>query len=146
MAAALEIAMNECAGEQRRILAMRERLEQGIRATISEVVFHGHTVERLAGTLSIGFRFIEGESLLLSLDLAGMAVSTGSACASGSPEPSHVLKAMGIPADIARGTLRFSLGHENSEADIDHILSALPPLVERLRTISPLWESSCRKQ
>ena len=93
---------------------------------------------RLPNTLNLSFPFVESESLLLELDLKGVAVSSGSACTSGTGEPSHVLLAMGIPHEVCRGSLRFSLGRENKPEDIDYVLSVLPEIVERIRAMSPL--------
>jgi cysteine desulfurase len=142
MTAALSIDMKERENEQARLLALRKKLEDGITRTIPETVINGHPTERMPNTVNVSFKYIEGESLLLSLDLEGIAASAGSACASGSAEPSHVLKAMGISADVAQGTLRFSLGHDNTEADIDYVLEVLPPVVARLRSMSPLWKQA----
>ncbi len=94
--------------------------------------------ERLPGNVSVVVAFVEGESILLALDLAGIAASSGSACTTGSVEPSHVFVAMGIPPELARGSLRFSLGRENTDKDIDRLLEVLPGVVERMRALSPL--------
>ena len=100
---------------------------------------NGHPEQRLPGNVNVCFRFIEGEALLLSLDLMGIAGSSGSACTSGSLDPSHVLLAMGLTHEIAHGSLRMTLGAENTEQDVDYILETLPPIVEKLRAMSPLW-------
>lgn len=140
MAKALESAVSGMKKEQERLSALRQKLKEGIEKNIQAVKINGHPNERLAGILSVCFEFVEGESLLLSLDLEGIAVSTGSACASGSTEPSHVLKAMNVEPAAAQGTLRFSLGHQNSEEDIHYVLNILPKVVMRLRNMSPLWK------
>ena len=93
---------------------------------------------RLPGNVGCVVGFVEGESILLALDLAGVAASSGSACTTGSVEPSHVLLGMGVPADLARGSLRFSFGRENTPEDVDRLLAILPPIVERLRALSPI--------
>ena len=93
--------------------------------------------DRLPGNVSALVGFVEGESILLALDLAGFAASSGSACTTGSVEPSHVLVAMGVPEELARGSLRFSLGRGNTDEDVDRLLAELPPIVERLRALSP---------
>ena len=124
---------------------LRDRLEQGIKARIPHVVLNGHPTQRLPNTLNMSFLDIEGESLLLNLDLEGIAVSSGSACTSGSLEPSHVLLAMGLPAEIAQSAIRFSLGWSNTEAEIDYVLEVLPRLVERLRAMSPLYQRRLRQ-
>jgi cysteine desulfurase len=103
------------------------------------VQLNGHATQRLPNTLNLSFLCIEGESLLLNLDLEGIAVSSGSACTSGSLEPSHVLLAMGIPHEIAQSAIRFSLGWNNTEEDVDYVVEVLPRIVQRLRDISPLY-------
>ena len=97
---------------------------------------------RLNNTLNVSFEYVEGESLLLNLDMDGVAASSGSACSSGSLEPSHVLTAMGLPHEVAHGSVRFSLGRSNTEADIDKIIEIMPPVVARLRAMSPLYGKS----
>lgn len=125
--------------ELQRLAALRDRLEQGIQERIRQVKLNGHPTQRLPNTLNCSFWGIEGESLLINLDLEGIAISTGSACASGSINPSHVLLAMGIPEEICRSSLRFSLGRYNTAEEIDYTLEVLPRIVDRLRRISPLW-------
>ena len=130
---------NEIATEQPRQRSLRDKLEKGILAAIPEVVVNG-AGDRVANVLNCSFQAIEGEGLLLSLDLEGIAVSTGSACASGSSEPSHVLKAMCVDTALAQGTVRFSLGRHTTEDDISYVLEVLPRVVARLRSMSPLWK------
>ena len=98
---------------------------------------NGHKEKRLPNTANIGFEFVEGEAILLKMDEKGIAASSGSACTSGSLTPSHVLKAMGIPFTFVQGSIRFSLSRYNTEEDIDHIIASLPPIIGRLREISP---------
>ena len=105
---------------------------------IEHIYFNGHPEDSLANTLNVSFPGAEGESILLYLDLEGIAVSTGSACASGSLDPSHVLLATGIPIEYAHGSIRISMGRDTTEEDIDYVLEVLPPIIERLRSMSPL--------
>ncbi len=123
------------------VKSLRDKLEKGLRGKISHTRLNGHPVKRLPNTLNLSFEYVEAESLVLSLDLKGIAVSSGSACTSGSREPSHVLRAMGIPYDICRGALRFSLGKENTEEEIGYVISILPGIVEKLRAMSPLYQA-----
>ncbi len=118
---------------------LRSRLLQGIMERIDDVRLNGHPTERVPNTLNLSFEFVESESLLFSLDRKGIAVSSGSACSSGSNEPSHVLLAMGIPGSVCQSALRFSLGWGNTEEDIDYVLNVLPGIVGRLREMSPLY-------
>ena len=106
---------------------------------------NGHPTERLAGNVNIGFEFIEGESMLLWLDIAGICASTGSACSSASLDPSHVLLAMGVPHEKAHGSLRLSISHETTDEDIDYIIETVPGVVKKLRDMSPLWEEIVNK-
>jgi cysteine desulfurase len=120
---------------------LRFMLESGIKEKIEDVQFNGHPEKRLPNILNVSFKFIDGESLLLSLDTKGIAVSTGSACSSGSPEPSHVLMAMGVAPDMAQGSLRISLGLLNDKDDISYVLDVLPDIVGRLREISATYHN-----
>ncbi|MBR2930693.1 MAG: cysteine desulfurase NifS [Clostridia bacterium] len=144
LAKALEIA-TERIPELDRVRAMRDRLIEGLLA-IPYSKLNGHPTERLAGNVNIGFECIEGESILMWLDMAGICASTGSACSSASLEPSHVLLAIGVPHEKAHGSIRLSLSHENTDEDVDYILETLPPIIERLRKMSPLWEEIERKE
>jgi len=141
LAKALEIATARLP-EMARVKAMRDRLMQGLLDKIPYSRVNGDTEQRLAGNLNIGFEFVEGESLLMWLDASGICASTGSACNSASLEPSHVLLSIGVPHERAHGSLRFTLSHENTEEDVDYILSTLPAIVQRLRDMSPLYDSS----
>ena len=137
---AIEIAQKDMKKDTDYILSLRERLYNGIKNNIKEVSLNGHPDKRLPNTLNIGFKYLEGESILLNLDLEGIAVSTGSACTSGTLEPSHVLTSMKVDPADAQGAIRFSLGKENTEEEIDYVIKALPPIIERLRKMSPLYK------
>jgi len=125
---------------------LRDKLEQGVMDAIPEIKLNGHPDrdQRLPNTLNVSFAYIEGESLLLNLDMYGIAASSGSACTSGSLEPSHVMGAMCVEVSLAHSSTRFSLGHETREEDIDKVLEVLPATVQRLRDMSPLYD--CKKQ
>ena len=135
---AIELATADIEGHSRRLAAMRDRLIRGILDDIPDTRLNGHPVERLANNVSVAFRYVEGESILLLLDALGIAASTGSACTSASLEPSHVLTACGLPHEEAHGSLRLTLGSRNTEEDVDYVLSVLPGVIGRLRDISPL--------
>jgi cysteine desulfurase len=139
MAAALTASLRDMPQEMPRITALRDRLIAEILTNIPHTKLNGHPALRLPGNVNITFHFIEGESLLLHLDMLGCCASTGSACSSGALEPSHVLMAMGLPHGAANGALRFSLGRDNTEADVGRLLGLLAPAVERLRAMSPLY-------
>jgi cysteine desulfurase len=134
---AVEIRAREMAEEARRLSALRDRLWEGIRARVPEVRLNGHPVERLPGTCNVCFRHVESESIVLGLDLRGVAVSAGSACSSGNVEPSYVLVAMGVPLDWAMGAVRCSLGRSTTAEDIDYVIDAADPLVAKLRSLVP---------
>ena len=124
--------------------AKRDRLIEEL-TKIPYSKLNGHPTERLAGNVNIGFEFIEGESMLLWLDIAGICASTGSACSSASLDPSHVLLAMGVPREKAHGSLRLSISHETTDEDIDYIIETVPGVVKKLRDMSPLWEEIVKK-
>lgn len=136
---AIELATRDIEGHNKKIIAMRDRLLDGIMDKIPYTKLNGHREKRLPGNINVSFEFIEGESLLLLLDGAGICASTGSACSSGSLDPSHVLLAIGLPHEKAHGSLRLSLGDLNTEEDVDYVLKVLPGIVERLRSMSPLY-------
>lgn len=138
---AASLAQKEMPEEEKRITLLRDNLEKGIIKNIPEVKINGHPKNRLYNTLNVCIKFIEGEGMLINLDFEGVCASSGSACTSGSLEPSHVLLAMGIPHELAHGSLRFSLGKSNTQQDIDKVLKVLPPIVEKLRSMSPFWNS-----
>lgn len=135
---ACEIAMEEMGEENKRLRDLRDSLEEGLTERIEDVIVNGHPEKRLSGVLNICIKHIEGESMLLHLDNNSIAASSGSACTSGSLEPSHVLRAMGIPPEVAHGSLRFSLGHSNTIHDINKVIEVLPQIVKKLREMSPL--------
>ena len=140
MAAALKEATENLAREMDQVTALREKLIAGLE-TIPHSRLNGNRTLRCPGTVNFCFEGIEGESLLLLLDAKGVAASSGSACTSGSLDPSHVLLALGLPHEIAHGSLRLSLTADNTEAEVDHILSVVPQVVSYLRSISPVWEA-----
>jgi cysteine desulfurase len=125
---------------------LRDRLERGILARVPHARVNGHPTERLPNTLNLGFAFVEGEALLMNLDLEGVAVSTGSACSSGDLKPSHVLLAMGLDHASAHGTLRFSLGRANTAEEIDAAIDAVARVVERVRAMSPMYHDFKKRQ
>ncbi|OPX86276.1 MAG: Cysteine desulfurase [Pelotomaculum sp. PtaB.Bin104] len=135
---AMELAVANMAEESRRLAALRDRLFKEVPARFSDVEITGHPSVRLPNHVSFVFRYIEGESMLLSLDMQGIAASSGSACTSGSLEPSHVLLGMGYPHEIAHGSLRLTLGKDNTEEDVEYFLDVMEPIVARLRAMSPL--------
>ena len=138
---AAELAKSDLETEVPRLNSLRTKLIEGLSANIDNIIFNGHPTSHLPGTVNVGIEFVEGESMLLNLDLAGICASTGSACSSGSLEPSHVLLALGIPHMKAHGSLRFSLGLFTVEEDIERVFAELPPIVKRLRAMSPLLKS-----
>lgn len=139
LAKALEIAIEQLP-DMERIKKMRDRLATEI-SKIPATRINGSMEHRLPGNLNVAFEFIEGESLILLLDMAGIAASTGSACSTASLEPSHVLLSIGLPHEKAHGSLRLTLSHENTDEDVDYILEKLPPIVARLREMSPLYNN-----
>jgi len=138
---AVELARQEMAQEAGQLTRLRDRLIQDTLQRISHSRLNGHPKKRLPNNVNISFDFVEGESLVLNLDLKGICASTGSACSSSSLEPSHVLLALGLPRPQAHGSLRFTLGKWTTESDIDRVLEVLPPIVARLRAMSPLLKN-----
>ncbi|MDP4094297.1 MAG: cysteine desulfurase NifS [Bacillota bacterium] len=144
---AIEIATEKMDEYNKKLLALRDRTIEEIQKKIPFIKLNGDRYKRLPGNVNFSFNFIEGESLLLMLDMKGIAASSGSACTSGSLDPSHVLLAIGLPHEIAHGSLRITFGEENTQEDVDYLLEALVPIVERLREMSPLYEKdkcSCK--
>lgn len=140
LARAIELCQNKMEGEIKFQSALRDRLIQEIPDKISEVRLNGHPRQRLPNSVNFSIKYIEGESMLLSLDMLGIACSTGSACTSSSLEPSHVLLAIGLDHETAHGSLRVTLGRWTKESDVDYFLEKLPPVVQKLRAMSPLYE------
>ena len=136
---AIELATENMERNNAYETALRDRLIQGILREIPDARLNGHPTRRLPGNVNVCIRYIEGESLLLLLDMAGIAASSGSACTSGSLDPSHVLLAIGLPHEIAHGSLRLTLNHLNTQEEIDRTIAELKPIVERLREMSPLF-------
>jgi cysteine desulfurase len=139
LATALRLAYDEAEEANARIAGLRDRLVAGILDSIPESQLSGHPTQRLPNSASFLFKYVEGESILLSLDHIGVAASSGSACTSGSLEPSHVLTAMGFPHEVAHGSLRLTLGRKTTADDVDYVLAGLPGIVEKLRMMSPLY-------
>lgn len=139
---ACQLAQERLAEYCRRTKQLRDMLHARIEKEIKQVKLNGHPTERLPNTLNVSFKSLEGESIILSLDLEGIAVSTGSACTSGSLEPSHVLKSMGVEPLSLQGSVRFSLGAMTTESDVDYVMEKLPPIIERLRKMSPVYEEA----
>jgi cysteine desulfurase len=140
MGKAIEIAYEDMEKSNEKLIKLRNSLIEKIRTNIPYVKLNGHPEKRLPGNVNFSFRFIEGESLLLSLDMVGVAASSGSACTSGSLDPSHVMLAIGLTHEVAHGSLRLSLGDFNTEEEIDYVVENLKTIVDRLRQMSPLYE------
>ena len=136
---AAELAVAEMNEMTCKLIYLREKLVHGILKAIPHSRLNGHPIERLPGNCNISFEYIEGESLLLLLDTLGIAASSGSACTSGSLDPSHVLMAIGLPHEVAHGSLRLTLDRQNTEEEVDFVLEKLPPIVQRLRDMSPIY-------
>lgn len=134
---ACELAQAHMNEENTRVKGLRDRLEEALLTQVSNARLNGHKMHRLPNTSNISFEFVEGEAILLLLDQEGICASSGSACTSGSLEPSHVLRAMGIPFTFAHGSVRLSLSRYNTDADVDHVIAVLPRVIKRLREISP---------
>jgi len=139
---AAELAMKEMEEEGNRLIPLRDRLIKEILEKISFTRLNGHPTKRLPGNVNVCIEFVEGESMILQLDINGICASSGSACTSSIIEPSHVLLAVGISPAVAQGSLRFTLGRDNTNEDIDYLLEILPTVVERLRAMSPLYRKS----
>ena len=144
MGKAAELALRHLPDEER-VRALRDRLESAILSRFSNVQLNGAKDARVPNTTNVGFEYIEGEAILLYLNEKGIAASSGSACSSGSLEPSHVLRAMGVPFTAAHGSIRFSLSRFTTEEEIDYTVSVLPEIIERLLEISPFWDSATRQ-
>jgi cysteine desulfurase len=140
LGAACEMAQEHMAFENSEVRRLRDKLEKGLLAQISHAFVTGDPSNRLPNTCNIAFEYIEGEAILLLLNKMGIAASSGSACTSGSLEPSHVMRAMGIPYTAAHGTVRFSLSRYNTEAEVDYVIEAVPKIIAQLRKLSPYWQ------
>jgi len=138
---AADLAGQEMSKEAERLACLRDKLIKGLERKIDRIRLNGHPTKRLPNNVNVSVDFVEGESMILNLDLEGICVSTGSACSSASLEPSHVLLALGLSPEQAHGSLRFTLGRENTEADIERVLSVLPGIVTKLRAMSPLLKT-----
>ncbi len=136
---ACEIAARDMAREAAHLIMLRDRIEKGLSEKIPHIKINGHPEKRLPNTANISFEFVEGESLLLNLDMKGVAASSGSACTSGSLEPSHVLTSMALSPELSHGSVRFSLGRSNTIKHIEYLIEIMPPIVERMRSMSPLY-------
>jgi len=137
---ACSLAEKDMAEEEKRLTYLRDKLIEDILKRIKNSRLNGHPTKRLPGNVNVSVEGVEGESMLLSLDLAGVCASSGSACTSSILEPSHVLTAIGISPEIAHSSLRFTLGKDNNEEDINYVLKVLPEIVERLRSMSPIYQ------
>lgn len=143
---ACELAKNHLDEENTRVKALRDYLEAKLLEKIPNTLVNGERLHRLPNTVSVSFEFVEGESILLLLSDLGICASSGSACTSGSLEPSHVLRAMGVPFTAAHGSIRFSLSIYNTKEEMDYIVEHLPPIIQRLRDISPFWRDYLKSQ
>ncbi|PHV72098.1 cysteine desulfurase NifS [Sporanaerobium hydrogeniformans] len=142
---AIELAYEDFDAKIEKLTVLRDKLIDGLLEKIPYTRLNGHRIQRLANNVNVGVEFVEGESLLLLLDMNGVAASSGSACTSGSLDPSHVLLALGIPHEKAHGSIRFTLGGMNTEEEIDFVLEKMPSIVERMRSMSPLYEDFLNK-
>ncbi|KKM06169.1 hypothetical protein LCGC14_1746720, partial [marine sediment metagenome] len=140
MAKALELAELRMTGDAKQMTKLRNKLTNGLLGAVDDSFLNGHPTKRLPNNVNIGFRFIEGESILLNLDALGIYASTGSACSSATLEPSHVLLALGLAHEEAHGSIRFTLGRDTTEKQIDAVIEKFPPIVERLRMMSPIYQ------
>lgn len=139
---ACELAAEKMTEENTRVKALRDRLEAGLLATIPQSMLNGHKIDRLPNTCNISFEYVEGEAILLHMNRFNICASSGSACTSGSLEPSHVLRAMGVPFTAAHGSIRFSLSIYNTEAEVDFVLAKMPEIIASLRQMSPFWKGN----
>jgi len=143
---ACELGKSHLGEENTRVKALRDYLEEKILEKIPNTLVNGERIHRLPNTLSVSFEYVEGESILLLLSDLGICASSGSACTSGSLEPSHVLRAMGVPFTAAHGSIRFSLSIYNTKEEMDYIIEHLPPIIQKLRDISPFWKDYLKSQ
>jgi len=143
---ACELAARNMAKENNEIRRLRDKLEQELLKKIPQCRVNGDKDHRLPNTTNISFEYVEGEAILLLMNELGICASSGSACTSGSLQPSHVLRAMGVPFTMAHGSIRFSLSIYNTEDEIDFVIERMPPIIERLREMSPFWNQTCKTQ
>jgi cysteine desulfurase len=141
---AVELAKEEMGKEIEKLTFLRDKLMKGIFETVEFTRLNGHPAQRLPNNVNVSISYVEGESMLLNLDMEGIACSTGSACTSSSLEPSHVLSAIGLSHELAHGSLRFSLGRQTLEDDVDYVLAVLPGIVGKLRSMSPLYKKEVK--
>ena len=139
---ACEFAAANMAEENSRVRALRDKLEKGLLASIPKALLNGHPEMRLPNTANVSFEYVEGEAILLHMNQLNICASSGSACTSGSLEPSHVLRAMGVPFTAAHGSIRFSLSVYNTDDEVDFVLAHMPAIIEKLRAMSPFWEEN----
>ncbi|NMA65817.1 MAG: aminotransferase class V-fold PLP-dependent enzyme, partial [Clostridiaceae bacterium] len=139
-AKALELATQNLDAHYEKLYKLRERALKGILEKIPHVRLNGHREKRLPGNLNVSFNFVEGESILLMLDMKGIKASSGSACTSGSLDPSHILLAIGLPHELAHGSLRLTFGESNTEEEVDYLIDCLAEIIDKLRRMSPLYE------
>jgi cysteine desulfurase len=139
---AARLAMHEFAEHNDRIRNLRDKLEKGLVGKVSACHRNGHKDQRLPNTLNIGFEYVEGEAILMRMDDQGICASSGSACTSGSLEPSHVLRAMGVPFTSVHGSIRFSLSRYTTEEEVDYVVQVVPGIIEFLRSVSPFGRES----
>lgn len=137
---ACALAAEKMEEENTRVRALRDKLEQGLLSTVPKALRNGHPTQRLPNTANISFEYVEGEAILLHMNQLNICASSGSACTSGSLEPSHVLRAMGVPFTAAHGSIRFSLSIYNTEEEVDFVLARMPDIITKLRALSPFWE------
>jgi cysteine desulfurase len=138
---ACELAGETMEEENTRVRALRDRLEEGLLTSVPKSMLNGHKTDRLPNTTNISFEFVEGEAILLHMNIHNICASSGSACTSGSLEPSHVLRAMGVPFTAAHGSIRYSLSVYNTDAEVDFVLEKMPPIIAELRELSPFWKA-----
>jgi len=136
---ACQLAQEKMVEENSRVKALRDKLEAGLLASVPRALLNGHRLQRLPNTTNISFEYVEGEAILLHMNRHRICASSGSACTSGSLEPSHVLRAMGVPFTAAHGSIRFSLSVYNTEEEIDFVLDKMPQIIAQLREMSPFW-------
>lgn len=139
---ACDLAAEKMVDENTRVKALRDKLEEGLLAAVPKSMLNGHKTDRLPNTSNISFEYVEGEAILLHMNRYNICASSGSACTSGSLEPSHVLRAMGVPFTAAHGSIRFSLSTYNTEAEVDFVLEKMPGIIESLRQMSPFWKGN----